>query len=314
MAQTPKKRGLGRGLAALFNEEGAESAVREAEAAEPKKSSKKGASAAPASTPRTGQLVPVEHLEASPFQPRHNFDEDALDALAQSIKENGLLQPILVRPHATKKNRFEIVAGERRWRAAQRAQLHEVPVIQRDFDDAQTLEIAIVENVQRQDLNAIEEAEGYRRLQSDFGNSQEAIARVVGKSRSHIANALRLLSLPNAVKGMIEEGTISAGHARALIGAPDPLAIAKRIASQGLSVRETERLAQAIKQPGKTLKKVRSAVEKDADTIELERELQAALGLKVSINHKGEAGDLVLHYTTLEQLDDLIARLQRPGR
>ncbi len=313
MAQTPKKRGLGRGLAALFNEEGAESTIRDAEVAEPKKGGKKGVAAAPASAPRTGQLVPVEHLEASPFQPRHHFDEEALDALAQSIKENGLLQPILVRPHATKKNRFEIVAGERRWRAAQRAQLHEVPVIQRDFDDAQTLEIAIVENVQRQDLNAIEEAEGYRRLQGDFGNSQEAIARVVGKSRSHIANALRLLSLPNAVKGMIEDGTISAGHARALIGAPDPLAIAKRIASQGLSVRETERLAQAIKQPGKTLKKVRGAVEKDADTIELERELQAALGLKVSINHKGEAGDLVLHYTTLEQLDDLIARLQRPG-
>ena len=308
MAQSPKKRGLGRGLAALFDEGATEATAEEAASAAPKGKSAKGGTADSAAGTRS---LPIERLEPSPFQPRQRFDKEALDTLAASIKQNGLLQPILVRPHSSKKNHFEIVAGERRWRAAQKARLHEVPVIIREFDNAQTLEIAIVENVQRQDLDPLEEAEGYQRLIDEFGNSQEAIAKVVGKSRSHIANSLRLLGLPKQVKQLIAERKLTAGHARALIGAPDPVTLAKQVAARGMSVREVERLAQSVK-TGKVATKIKKQIEKDADTIALEKDLEAELGLKVSIHHRGEGGSLTLQYETLEQLDDLIARLSRP--
>lgn len=314
MAQTPKKRGLGRGLAALFDEGASEAAAPEASAtaktAAKGKKTVSGSSAAPAKAevPRT---LPIERIEPSPYQPRQRFDKEALDALAASIAQNGLLQPILVRPHSSKKNHFEIVAGERRWRAAQKARLHEVPVLIREFDNAQTLEIAIVENVQRQDLDPLEEAEGYQRLIDEFGNSQEAIAKVVGKSRSHIANSLRLLGLPKQVKELIAERKLTAGHARALIGAPDPVTLAKQVAARGLSVREVERLSQSVKS-GKVATKIKKQVEKDSDTIALEKDLEAELGVKVTIHHREEGGSLTLSYKTLEQLDDLIARLNRP--
>ncbi|WP_455374369.1 ParB/RepB/Spo0J family partition protein [Limibacillus halophilus] len=311
MARSPKKRGLGRGLAALFDEGAQQATAPQAEAPAKPAAKAKGSAPAEEAAAAGQRLIPIERLEPSPYQPRQHFDKEALDALAASIKQNGLLQPILVRPHASKKNHFEIVAGERRWRAAQKARLHEVPVILREFDNAQTLEIAIVENVQRQDLNPLEEGEGYQRLIDEFGNSQEAIAKVVGKSRSHIANTLRLLGLPKPVKQLITEGKITAGHARALIGAPDPVTLAKQVAARGLSVREVERLAQSVK-TGKTAAKIKRAVEKDADTIALEKDLEAELGMKVSISHRGEGGSLTLQYKTLEQLDDLLARLNRP--
>jgi ParB family chromosome partitioning protein len=312
MAQSPKKRGLGRGLAALFDEGAKQAAAPQAqEAAKAAPKGREAQGAAPEAAAVGQRMVAIERLQPSPYQPRQHFDKEALDALAASIQQNGLLQPILVRAHASKKNHFEIVAGERRWRAAQKARLHEVPVILREFDNAQTLEIAIVENVQRQDLNPLEEAEGYQRLIDEFGNSQEAIAKVVGKSRSHIANCLRLLGLPKPVKQLITEGKITAGHARALIGAPDPVTLAKQVAARGLSVREVERLAQSVKS-GKTAAKIKRAVEKDADTIALEKDLEAELGMKVSITHRGESGSLTLQYQTLEQLDDLLARLNRP--
>ena len=309
MAQSPKKRGLGRGLAALFDEGAAEAADAKVEAdATPAKKSGKATTESESNGSRT---LPIERLEPSPYQPRQHFDKEALEALAASIKQSGLLQPILVRPHSQKKDHFEIVAGERRWRAAQIARLHEVPVLVRSFDNAQTLEIAIVENVQRQDLDPLEEAEGYQRLIEEFGNSQDAIAKVVGKSRSHIANSLRLLGLPKPVKELIAERKITAGHARALIGAPDPVTLAKQVAARGLSVREVERLAQSVKS-GKTATKIKQQVEKDADTIALEKDLEAELGVRVTIHHREEGGSLTLSYKTLEQLDDLVARLNRP--
>ncbi len=289
-SEQDKRTNLGRGLAALFGEES------EAYASLDKV--------------RTAMTVPIEQLRPNPFQPRRQFDPEGLRALADSITANGILQPILVRRHPEHPSAFEIVAGERRWRAAQLAQLHEVPVSIRDMSDRQTLEAAIVENVQRQDLSAIEEAEGYQRLIDEFQHTQENLAQAVGKSRSHIANTVRLLGLPEPVKAMILQGKLSAGHGRALLAADQPEALAKKVAARGLNVRQTERLVQ--KSPP-----TRAPVEdradrgpgKDPDTLALERDLTALLGLKVAIDIRGQGGALTIHYRTLEQLDEVLRRL-----
>ena len=279
-------RGLGRGLSALIAD------VEE---------TKPGPQA---------RMIPIERLHPGKYQPRHRFDDAALEALAQSLKQQGVLQPLLVRPHPSKKNEFEIVAGERRWRAAQRARLHEIPVLVREFDDRQTLEVAIVENVQREDLSAIEEAEGYRRLMEEFNHTQDALAASLGKSRSHIANTLRLLSLPNLVKEMIEAGALTAGHARALVTAEHPEALAHQIVAKGLSVRETERLAAAKKQAAKPARR-KSA---DPDVLALERSLSNALGLKVAIADSPRGGKLTISYRNFDQLDEVIRLLTREDR
>jgi ParB family chromosome partitioning protein len=289
MSEEARRRSLGRGLSALFQDE------------------QPPASESPVE--RALGTVPIEKLSPGRLQPRHRFSEEELEALASSIRENGILQPILVRPAAGGAG-YEIVAGERRWRAAQRARLHEVPVIIRELDDRAALELALVENIQRQDLNPIEEAQGYHRLIEEFGYAAEELARHVGRSRSHVANMLRLLTLPAAVRTMVEEGALTAGHARALINAPHCEALARRVAAQGLSVRETERLANAAKAPAAGARRPHPA--KSADTLALERRLGLLLGMAVKIEEQGESGRLVLSYKTLEQLDDLIARLERP--
>jgi len=249
--------------------------------------------------------LPVGSLKPHPGQPRRHFDDAALEELATSIAARGLIQPIVVRPHG---HDYQIVAGERRWRAAQRARLHEVPVIVRDFNDVETLEIALVENIQRQDLNAIEEAQAYQRLVDEFGHTQEALGNLVHKSRSHIANLLRLLELPDAVQRHVVDGVLSMGHARALIGAPDAGALARRVIDDGLSVRETERLARAAKPRGKAAGERRESGA-DPDIVALEHQLGDLLGLKVRINHGPKGGTLHLAYTTLDQLDMVCQRL-----
>ena len=251
--------------------------------------------------------MPIEKLHPSRVQPRVRFDSEALSTLAASIREQGVIQPILVRNHDEKPGEFEIVAGERRWRAAQQAQLHEVPVVLRALSDSEALEVAIVENVQRQDLNAVEEGEGYQRLIKDFGHTQEEVARLIGKSRSHVANTLRLLGLPGEVKEMISDGRLSAGHARTLLSSDDPAALAQEILSRGLNVRQAEALAQSGKR--RQTRPRAGASAKDPDTVHLEESLSESLGLKVSIDGKGERGKLTVHYRTLEQLDSLLARL-----
>jgi ParB family chromosome partitioning protein len=290
MSEEARRRSLGRGLSALFQAEQAASEER------------------PDS--RALKAVPIEKLSPGRLQPRHRFSDEELEALAASIRANGILQPILVRPLSDDRG-YEIVAGERRWRAAQRARLHEVPVIVRELDDRAALELALVENIQRQDLNAIEEAQGYHRLIDEFGYGADELARQLGRSRSHVANALRLLTLPAPVRAMVEEGALTAGHARALIGAPQCEALARKVAAEGLSVRETERLAGAAKAPnGKGGRRPPAA--KSTDTLALERRLGLVLGLAVKIEEQGEAGRLILAYKSLEQLDDLVGRLERP--
>ena len=289
-----RRRGLGRGLSALFDDGGDE---------------RTGPDRA-----RSPRSVPIERLRSGAFQPRRRFDEAEMEALAASVGDVGVLQPILARPVGDGEEAFEIVAGERRWRAAQRARLHRVPVVVRDLDDAQALKIALVENVQREDLNAIEEAEGYRRLMEEFGLTQEAVAHAVGRSRSHVANTMRLSGLPGPVKRLVEDGRLSAGHARALLTAEDPEGLAMRVAGERLTVRETEALAKApasARDEGPGRGGTRRAVAKDADTLALERDLSAALGLRVDIRHKGEAGGTIgIGYRTLEQLDDVCRRLR----
>ena len=299
-----RRRGLGRGLAALLGDQ-------PATAAEPQAPAATLDSAAPGRQSAGTRLVPIELIHANYSQPRQHYDEAALDALTQSIAEQGVLQPLIVRPHPERSNDFQIVAGERRWRAAQRANLSELPVIVRELDDRQVLELAIVENVQREDLTALEEAEAYQRLGTEFGYSQEQIAKAVGKSRSHIANMQRLLALPPPVKTLMAEGQLSAGHGRALLAAPNPAQLAREAIDGGWSVRELERRAQqaAKKPPGKA--RTRRAAGKDADTMKLEHDLTLALGLKVAIRHHDGAGVLELRYSSLEQLDDLVARLRR---
>jgi ParB family chromosome partitioning protein len=297
MSEEGGKRNLGRGLSALLGAENEDYASLD--------------------RVRLSKMVPIELVHPGPFQPRHNFDDEQLQALAESIRANGILQPILVRRHPQTPNAFEIVAGERRWRAAQIAQLHEIPVLIRELGDREALELAIVENVQRQDLSALEEAEGYRRLLEEFGNTQEDLAKHVGKSRSHIANTLRLLNLPEGVKLLLEQGKLTAGHARALLNAGDPVALAEKVVAKGLNVRQAERLVQGARVPAAKVSAVAkpAAPVKDADTAALERDLSALLGLKVTISFQGQGGSLTIHYQTLEQLDDVLQRLsQTPAK
>ncbi|MCK0151267.1 ParB/RepB/Spo0J family partition protein [Marivita sp. S6314] len=286
------RRGLGRGLSALMAD------------IEPGQEN-------PAAPPRSARSLPVDQLEPNPDQPRRQFDADALDELANSIRSKGVIQPLIVRKKGDQGERYEIVAGERRWRAAQKAGVHEVPVVVREFSDEDVLEIAIIENIQRADLNAIEEAAGYDQLMTRFGHTQEKLAQALGKSRSHIANLLRLLTLPDVVKVAVQDGKLSAGHARALVTAPDPVLLAGDIVRRGLSVRETEKLVKTAQNQGKpeTAKPAPKAAPsaKDADTKALEGDLSAALGMKVSINHHAgkESGSVTVTYDTLEDLDAL---------
>ena len=301
-----RRKGLGRGLSALLGDNGSEDY-------------------AALDKLRTSKSVPIESLKPNRYQPRRHFDEEQLDHLAESIRDKGMLQPILVRRFGDQPNAYEIIAGERRWRAAQRAQLHEVPVLIKDLTDLEALEVALVENVQRQDLTAIEEALGYKRLADEFGYTQEQLAHGVGKSRSHIANLLRLLTLPPPVQWMVETGELTAGHARALIGTSDPETLAKRIVEQGLTVRQIEQLVAGAnadpeaplpsEPPPKTGRKstggeaVPADAAKDADTLALERSLSTALGLKVAVQHRGDRGEIKIFYSDLDQLDDLCHRL-----
>mgnify|MGYP002622109137 CR=1 FL=1 len=276
--------------------------------------------AAPAATPRPHatqaageggpRSVPIDLVQRNPGQPRKHFDESELSELSSSIRTHGVLQPILVRPIAGGK--YEIVAGERRWRAAQRAGLHAIPAVVRELDEVEVLEIAIVENVQRTDLNPIEEAQGFQALIDRFGRTQEDIAEAVGKSRPHIANMLRLLKLPEDLQTMVRDGRLSAGHARAILTAPDPRGLAQRAISEGLNVRDVERLAQQAKDEkhGPRVSSAPSIETKSADTRALEQSLSNALGLEVTIVEKGSAGELKIAYKTLEQLDDVIRRLR----
>ena len=292
--ETPARRrpsGLGRGLSSLLGEVAQEAPI----------------SAGGASTARGGvQMMPVSSIEPHLDQPRRHFDEAALAELAESIQTRGLIQPIVVRPHG---HRYQIVAGERRWRAAQKARLHEVPVIVREFNDAETLEVALLENIQRQDLNAIEEAEGYRRLIHEYGHTQEELGKIVNKSRSHVANLLRLLDLPENVRNMVVEGELSMGHARALVTAAEPETIAREVVDRGLSVRDTEKLARFGKPNRERQQRLDYEPGSSADIDALERQLGDMLGLKVQIKHGPTGGAVMLNYSTLDQLDMICQRL-----
>ena len=256
---------------------------------------------------RPAQAVPVENLVANRNQPRQRFDRDELLALTESVKANGILMPILVRRLGDGKN-YEIVAGERRWRAAQEAQLYEVPVVVKELDDKQALEMALVENIQRQDLTPLEEAEGYRCLMKDFGHTQEDVAQVSGKSRSHVANMLRLLGLPDIVKNMLEDGRLTVGHARALLSAERPAILAEQVVGQGLNVRQTELL---VKQQGytATYRVVSGGSSEEPDARALERQLSDKIGLRVKIKHNGERGEVRIGFESLDQFDDILKRL-----
>lgn len=291
MAKRPSG-GLGRGLSALMADVAAEPEVT---AERPR---------------RADQMVPVEKIFPNPDQPRRHFTKERLDDLANSIREKGVIQPLILRKNPRDEDTFEIVAGERRWRASQQAQLHEVPAIIREYNDTEALEVAIIENIQRADLNAIEEAQGYRDLMNRFGHTQEKVSEALGKSRSHIANLLRLLNLPDEVQDMVVEGALTAGHARALVTAEDPVGLGKQIAAKGLSVRDAERLAKGPK-PAVKMRKPSAKVEKDADTRALEGDLSAAMGMKVTIDHKagGESGVVTIRYADLDQLDDICGKL-----
>ena len=284
------RKGLGRGLSALLGDAPIPSDEGEAR--------------------RDGvREVEVARIRPNPAQPRQHFDEEALAELADSIAAHGVLQPILVRPAG---DGFEIIAGERRWRAAQRAQLHSIPALVREHDDSTTAELALIENVQREDLNAIEEAEGYRTLISRFGHGQDQVAKLVGKSRSHVANLLRLLDLPDAVRLLLMRGDISMGHARAIATAPDPEQLAQEIVARGLSVRQAEELAKRARPgPGRDIGRAsaRNASPVDADLAALERQLGDMLGLKVKVSHSGAGGTVTLTYSNLDQLDMICQRL-----
>jgi len=283
MVEEPRRR-LGRGLAALLGD-----AVEDA----------------PTERPRGQRKVPIEFLKPNPRNPRSQFREEDLADLAHSIREKGIIQPIVVRAIAGVADAYEIIAGERRWRAAQIVALAEVPVVIHEADDREALEIAIIENVQRADLNAIEEAKGYERLAAEFGYSQSDISRIIGKSRSHVANTLRLLNLPESVRALVRDGLISAGHARALLAVENPEAVARQIVERGLTVRDVEALApsQAGGAASKPSGPRKAAPEKDANTRALEKTLSDALGMQVEIRHNGEKGDIRLYYQSLDQLD-----------
>ena len=283
---------LGRGLAALIGDMAPVEAPRSADNA------------------NAGQKrLPVEFLIANRANPRRDFDTDQLDELTNSIKEKGGMQPLLVRPSGDP-NVFEIIAGERRWRAAQRAGLHDVPVVIREVDDKEALELAIIENVQRVDLNPLEEAQGYEQLIEQFSYTQQDLAQVIGKSRSHVANTLRLLKLPREVREMVTSGQLTAGHARTLITAEDPAAVAREIVEKGLSVREAEALAQRGPSGSPAPKKPSTEEPRDADLMALEKRLSDAIGLKVVVGYKKDgSGTVQIAYRSLEQLDDVLARL-----
>jgi ParB family chromosome partitioning protein len=290
MSDDVSKKRLGRGLAALIGE------IDQPVASQSKPS---------VSADRT---VPIEHISRNPRNPRRTFDPADLEDLSKSIRQHGIVQPIMVRRAGD--DRYEIIAGERRWRAAQMAGLVEIPVIVRDVDDRTALEIAIVENVQRADLNALEEAQGYEQLIAQYDYTQNDLGEVIGKSRSHVANSLRLLKLPDEVRTMLAEGALSAGHARAIVSTSDPIRLARKIADEGLSVRDAEKLAQkdadqSNRPEGLETKSGNRSDDKDADTIALERSLSDVLGLKVQLAHKGQGGQLRIDYKSLEQLDEL---------
>jgi len=294
MAADEARSRLGRGLASLIGDVGGEAAHVE--------------------RPRAQRKVPIEFLKANPRNPRRTFSDAELGELADSIKQRGVIQPIVVRPVKGAPDRYEIVAGERRWRVSQIAGLHEVPIVPVEVSDADAIEIMIIENVQREDLNAMEEAQGYHALADEFKRSQEEIAKIVGKSRSHVANMMRLTKLPAEVQAYIAKGDISAGHARALIGVPDPLAAAKRIVEEGLNVRQTEALAHDEGVPARKAQKARGAAkQKDPDTIALEKRVSDALGLTVSVNHRDPGGTVQISYRNLEQLDAVMRRLESGG-
>ena len=283
-----KATGLGRGLSSLFDE-----AVRAPREGQPE-------------LPQRGGVreIDIAQIHANPNQPRQRFDDGALNELAQSIADKGVLQPILVRPVG---DGYEIIAGERRWRAAQKAQLHRIPALVRELDDAATAEVALIENVQREDLNAIEEAEGYKKLILNFSHSQDEVGKLVGKSRSHVANLLRLLDLPGDVRGLLLNGDISMGHARAVATSPHASEIAARIVRDGLSVRQVEQLARADR-PAKASNGA-AARPVDADLAALERQLGDLLGLRVKVAHGKSGGTVALHYSSLDQLDMICQRL-----
>ncbi len=293
MSDDLSKRRLGRGLAALIGEIDKPSAPEE-----------------PAV--QTDGKVPIEFISPNPRNPRRAFGDADLTDLAQSIKEHGIVQPVVVRPSSAAPGRYEIIAGERRWRAAQRAGLTEVPVIVRDVNDRTALELAIIENVQRTDLNPIEEAMGYQQLIDDHSYTQADLGQVIGKSRSHVANTLRLLKLPDDIRGLLIDGALSAGHARTLVSAADPAALARRIVEDGLSVRQAEALAQSPME-ARPVEPARTAAEKDADTVALEKLLSDMTGLRVAISHKQKGGEVRIAYRSLEQLDDLCRRLKMQG-
>ncbi|MBA3908623.1 MAG: chromosome partitioning protein ParB [Rhodobacter sp.] len=294
MTSKNEKRGLGRGLSALMAD------VNLA-----------GLDQQPSGR-RAEFMLPVDKLEPNPQQPRLDFKRDELDSLADSIRQKGVIQPLIVR-RKPGRDVYEIVAGERRWRAAQLAQLHEVPVVVRELSDTEVLEIAIIENIQREDLNAIEEALGFRQLMTRFGHTQERLAEALSRSRSHVANLLRLLTLPSEVQDMVREGALSAGHARALIGSPKAPELAAQIVAKGLSVRETERLVKAQSGAKPAARKAAKAREKDADTKALEADLSANLRMPVRIDHEagGENGQLIIRYGSLEDLDMLCRLLSQ---
>jgi ParB family chromosome partitioning protein len=293
MNDDPSKRRLGRGLAALIGEM---DQPMTAMAGRPSVSA--------------DRKVPIELVSRNPKNPRKNFSEAELQDLASSIRQHGIVQPVVVRPIA--EGRFEIIAGERRWRAAQLAGLVEIPVIIRDVDDRTALELAIVENVQRSDLNPVEEALGYEQLIAEHGYTQNDLGEIIGKSRSHVANSLRLLKLPDPVRDMLFDGSLSAGHARALIPTSDPVALARSIVARGLSVRDAERLAQNdIKAQSAPAGEAAAHAKKDADTLALERDLSNRLGLQVKVSHNGDGGRLTIAYKSLEQLEEICRLLER---
>lgn len=293
--KTRQGRGLGRGLSALMADVKDSAPALDAERRAP------------------DMMVPVEKVHPNPDQPRRHFEAGALEDLARSITEKGIIQPLIVRNSSREAGCYEIVAGERRWRAAQMAQLHEIPVLVRDFTDTEVLEVAIIENIQRADLNPVEEAAGYSQLMTKFGHTQEKLAEVLGKSRSHIANAVRLLNLPEEVQTYLRDGRLSAGHARALITVPDAVTLARAVIQKGLSVRETEKLAKVSPsdEAGKSAPTPPKKPEKDADTKALESDLSAALSMSVSIDHRpgNEHGALTIRYQSLDDLDRLMALL-----
>jgi ParB family chromosome partitioning protein len=289
MADDAARSRLGRGLASLIGDVGVETHAAE--------------------RMRSQRRVPIEFVRANPRNQRKLFSEAELEDLSASIRERGIIQPIVVRSRGT--DVYEIIAGERRWRAAQRAGMHEVPIVVIEASDGEALELAIIENVQRTDLNPLEEATGYQVLAAEFDHSQDQIAKIVGKSRSHVANTMRLLKLPDTVKAYINAGKLSAGHARALINQPDPEAVARDIVAKGLNVRQVEALGQEKAAAAGKAVTTRARTVKDSDTIALEKRLSDALGLVVSIDHRGQGGVLQVRYHNLEQLDDVIRRLEK---